>query len=58
MSGTSPTVLDEGNAGQFFADTVIDEIDPLQCFEGYYGSYWQGGVLLSVSWRLSRFCGG
>ena len=32
---------------------VLPEIDPLQCFEGYYASCWQGG-LSSVYGRWSR----
>jgi glycosyltransferase involved in cell wall biosynthesis/predicted O-methyltransferase YrrM len=42
----SPDTLTEANAGQFFSDVVIHEIDPLQCFDGYYASYWKGGYFL------------
>jgi len=39
----SLTTLSNDNALQFFENTVINEIDPLQCFEGYYAPYWKGG---------------
>ncbi|RJP58347.1 MAG: tetratricopeptide repeat protein [Deltaproteobacteria bacterium] len=39
----SPITLSNNNALQFFENTVINEIDPLQCFEGHYASYWKGG---------------
>ena len=39
----SPETLDQDGAEQFFRDVVINEIDPLQCFDGYYASYWKGG---------------
>lgn len=39
----SPEMLDRRSAEQFFKEVVINEIDPLQCFDGYYASYWKGG---------------
>ena len=39
----SPACLNGKSARQFFESTVIKEIDPLQCFQGYYASYWKGG---------------
>ncbi len=39
----SPTTLTNDNARQFFENTVLNEIDPLQCFDGYYAPYWKGG---------------
>lgn len=35
--------LTNENVRQFFENTVLSEIDPLQCFEGYYAPYWKGG---------------
>jgi predicted O-methyltransferase YrrM len=40
----SPEQLDQGAAEQFFQEVVINQIDPLQCFDGYYASYWEGGA--------------
>ena len=39
----SQATLSQDNALQFFKDTVINEIDPLQCFQGFYAPYWKGG---------------
>lgn len=39
----SPENLSTDNAAQFFGSTVTNEIDPLQCFDGYYAPYWKGG---------------
>lgn len=39
----SPETLDQSDAERFFREVVINEIDPLQCFDGYYASYWKGG---------------
>lgn len=39
----SPATLSSKTALQFFKNTVINEIDPLQCFQGYYAPYWKGG---------------
>ncbi len=39
----SPNTLTNDNARQFFENTVLNEIDPLQCFDGYYAPYWKGG---------------
>lgn len=39
----SPEMLDRRSAEQFFKEVVINEIDPLQCFDGYYASYWKRG---------------
>jgi len=39
----SPETLDRIRAERFFKEVVINEIDPLQCFDGYYASYWNGG---------------
>lgn len=39
----SPETLDQSDAERFFKEVVINEIDPLQCFDGYYASYWKGG---------------
>ena len=38
----SQTTLSQDNALKFFENTVINEIDPLQCFQGYYAPYWKG----------------
>ena len=34
------------NADSFFHSVVINEIDPLQCFDGYYAPYWRGGSFM------------
>jgi len=39
----SPATLSSKTALQFFKNIVINEIDPLQCFQGYYAPYWKGG---------------
>ena len=39
----SPTTLESKTAPLFFEKTVINEIDPLQCFQGYYAPYWKEG---------------
>ena len=39
----SPATLSSETALQFFENTVITEIDPLQCFQGYYAPYWKMG---------------
>ena len=39
----SSTTLSSKTALQFFKNTVINEIDPLQCFQGFYAPYWKGG---------------
>lgn len=39
----SADTLDESNIQSFFDTIMLDEIDPLQCFDGYYASYWKGG---------------
>jgi len=39
----SATILEDKTARQFFENTVINDIDPLQCFQGYYAPYWKGG---------------
>jgi len=42
----SSTSLSKENVQQFFEKVVLNEIDPLQCFQGYYASYWLGGSFL------------
>lgn len=42
----SPQELTEENAGEFLNSVVINEIDPLQCFDGYFAPYWQGGSFM------------
>jgi len=42
----SPDTLTGENAGRFFSTVVINEIDPLQCFEGHFASYWKGGSFM------------
>jgi len=39
----SQTELNDTNVGTFFESVMLDEIDPLQCFDGYYAPYWKGG---------------
>jgi len=39
----SPVELNETNVRAFFESVMLEEIDPLQCFDGYYASYWKGG---------------
>jgi len=39
----SPVELNEFNVSEFFESVMLDEIDPLQCFDGYYAPYWKGG---------------
>ncbi|CAN2046927.1 putative Glycosyltransferase [Candidatus Magnetomoraceae bacterium gMMP-1] len=39
----SDTILSDDNAYRFFEKKVINEIDSLQCFEGYFAPYWKGG---------------
>lgn len=39
----SPTTLTNDNAGQFFENIILNEIDLMQCFEGFYAPYWKGG---------------
>lgn len=53
----SPENLTGEKAKEFFQQRIINEIDPLQCFEGHYISYWQGGsffgfreVIPLISW--------
>lgn len=45
----SPTRLSKESAQQFFETTVIHDIDSLQCFDGYYAPYWQGGSFLGFA---------
>lgn len=35
--------LTEESVQRFYHETMLNEIDPLQCFTGYYSSYWKGG---------------
>ncbi len=39
----SPEPLDASSVPAFFSSRVLPEIDPLQCFDGHYAPYWQGG---------------
>jgi predicted O-methyltransferase YrrM len=39
----SPILLSKETAPPFLETTVLNDIDPLQCFEGYYAPYWEGG---------------
>lgn len=39
----SDELLDNESSQNFFQKVVINEIDSLQCFEGYYAPYWKGG---------------
>lgn len=45
----SPETLSPGNVSEFFADEILQEIDPLQCFTGHYAPYWQGGSFLGFA---------
>lgn len=42
----SPEQLSEDTAEAFFFAKVRNEIDPLQCFDGYFAPYWQGGSFM------------
>jgi len=41
-----PEVLTNDSVSKFFEEVTINEIDPLQCFEGYYAPYWKGGFFV------------
>ena len=42
----SPDQLTDETAETFFFAKVRNEIDPLQCFDGYFAPYWQGGSFM------------
>ena len=42
----SPDQLTDETAESFFFAKVRNEIDPLQCFDGYFAPYWQGGSFM------------
>lgn len=42
----SPITLNADNVSDFFSKIVANEIDSLQCFDGYYAPYWKGGSFL------------
>ncbi|GAB1409756.1 hypothetical protein MASR1M90_09100 [Desulfovibrionales bacterium] len=35
--------LNQANINNYFDNVILNEIDRLQCFEGYYAPYWEGG---------------
>ncbi|MFB0552155.1 MAG: glycosyltransferase [Phycisphaerae bacterium] len=41
-----PEVLTNNSVSKFFEEVTINEIDPLQCFEGYCAPYWKGGFFV------------
>jgi len=42
----SPETLDDEGARRFLGESVVRELDELQCFHGSYAPYWKGGSLL------------
>jgi glycosyltransferase involved in cell wall biosynthesis/predicted O-methyltransferase YrrM len=42
----SPEELNTDNAQNFFTSVVFNEIDNLQCFDGYYAPYFRGGSFM------------
>jgi len=39
----SEEVLNDNNIDGFFHEVIKNGIDPLQCFHGFFASYWKGG---------------